>query len=473
MIIIGDALTELRKLKEESVQCVVTSPPYWGLRDYKVEGQLGLEPTPEAYVQKMVAVFREIWRVLRVDGTVWLNMGDSYVGSVQGVGATKIGKKQATNAGSDGNRQARRLPPAHKVDGLKSKDLVGIPWRLAFALQGFAVILSASLAQWADWLQQARQKNDWQMVEMVEDRIRASTWLDALKADGWYLRSDIIWYKTNPMPESVLDRPTKAHEYIFLLSKAGRYYYDAEAIKTLSLDPGDDLRRYSQRIPRTEAIGADGLRPRIKVPSGWDTGPGSHRQRTGRYNKIDKQQGHPKHPDGNLDIGTKKEQQANGANARSVWTMATKSYPDAHFATFPEELAARCILAGSNDRACPCCQAPFTNIVEREQSPEVEGSQLDRYGTGEVGVHRKIGQKYQDWMNANPPQIVGSEASCACPNNDGSGKSIVLDPFAGSGTTLAVAERYGRKWIGIELSPEYGKLIEKRTRQQGLFAHAT
>ena len=175
-ILNGDCLDKLKTLESESVQCCVTSPPYWGLRDYGVDGQLGLEKKPEEYVAKMVAVFREVKRVLRNDGTLWVNLGDSYSGGGRGFG---YGGKQDTNKGCDG------MPKSIIADGLKSKDLVGIPWRVAFALQ----------------------------------------------ADGWYLRQDIIWHKPNPMPESVKDRCTKSHEYIFLLTKSARYYYDNEAIR--------------------------------------------------------------------------------------------------------------------------------------------------------------------------------------------------------------------------------------------------
>jgi DNA modification methylase len=177
---ICDVMDGLRSMPDGVVQCVVTSPPYWGLRDYGVEGQLGLEKTPEEYVAKMVEVFREVRRVLRDDGTLWLNLGDSYTGSGVNDGRTNAGLNQG-NA-REGNLGSSR--PNTKIEGLKPKDLVGIPWRVAFALQ----------------------------------------------ADGWYLRSDIIWAKPNPMPEGVTDRPTKSHEYIFLLSKSARYFYDAEAI---------------------------------------------------------------------------------------------------------------------------------------------------------------------------------------------------------------------------------------------------
>lgn len=287
----GDALAVLKTLPDESVQTCVTSPPYWGLRDYQIAGQLGLEPTPELYVAAMVEVFREVRRVLRDDGTLWLNLGDSYAGSWGNYGGQNRGNgrqrdivngSQAPNPAYDG--QEGVIPPNARVPGLKPKDLCGIPWRVAFALQ----------------------------------------------ADGWYLRCDIIWSKPNPMPESVTDRPTKAHEYLFLLSKSERYYYDAEAIKE------------------------DGTAETTKMPDGCDTGDGAHGSfhRNGREKgkRTDKQRGHGRRHDGfndRLDLMTKAEQCALRRNKRSVWSIATAPFPEAHFATFPPKLIEPCILAGS------------------------------------------------------------------------------------------------------------------------------
>lgn len=253
-LLVGDCREILRTLPDASVYCVVTSPPYWGLRDYGHEGQLGLEPTPDEYVARMVEVFREVRRVLRDDGTLWLNLGDSYAGSGKGAWANKDGGQKEVYIPDPDSPQAL-LPKV--PDGLKPKDLVGIPWRVALALQ----------------------------------------------ADGWYLRSDIIWHKPNPMPESVRDRPTKAHEYIFLLSKSERYFYDADAIKE----------------PTTTANEAH-LDPGTNGLGGADRKTGATTRRFG----VD-----PQH-----------------RNARSVWTITTRPYPGAHFATFPPELAERCILAG-------------------------------------------------------------------------------------------------------------------------------
>ena len=268
---VGDCRELLRQLPDESVQCVVTSPPYWGLRDYGVSGQMGLEPSPKEYVAQMVEVFREVRRVLKPDGTVWLNLGDSYAraggwsnnNGLDGVATRQESERPMSNIAADGSASQKLAL------GLKQKDLVGIPWRVAFALQ----------------------------------------------EDGWYLRQDIIWHKPNPMPESVRDRCTKAHEYIFLLSKGPRYYFDSEAIK---------------------------------------------------------------------------EPATNAGNRRSVWTVNTKPYKGAHFATFPPDLIVPCIKAGS--REC----------------------------------------------------------------------DLILDPFAGAGTTGLVATRLKRRFIGLELNEDYATMARHR-----------
>jgi len=245
----GDVISCLRKIPEKSVNTIVTSPPYWGLRDYGVDGQIGLEKTPEEYITKLVNVFREARRVLRDDGTLWLNLGDSYASTTKGSGgASDI---QLKNAGS-------RYAIKKFEHGLKPKDLVGIPWRVAFALQ----------------------------------------------ADGWYLRSDIIWSKPNPMPESVKDRPTKAHEYIFLLAKSAKYFYDAEIIRE-PVKPWNAGRMSAPKMGKH----------RLTNPYG---------QQVKKVYDVIK-----------------------GANRRTVWTIPTQPYPEGHFAAFPPELVRPCILAGS------------------------------------------------------------------------------------------------------------------------------
>jgi DNA modification methylase len=288
-LLTGDALTVLRTLRPASAQVCVTSPPYWGLRDYGVAGQLGAEKTPAEYIAKLVAIFAEVRRVLRDDGTCWLNLGDTFINA------------KGMAHGVDPKQRARRFglrPNDVSVPGYKRKDLAGIPWRTAFALQD----------------------------------------------DGWYLRSDIVWSKPNPMPESVLDRPTRSHEFIFLLTKSLRYYYDTAAIAE----------------PVVRGYAGSSFTKGKTLEAGL-----------GRVSKLPR-----------VEKTTR--------NARSVWTITPKPYKGAHFAVFPPELPRRCILAGSK--------------------------------TG----------------------------------------SVVLDPFAGSGTTCAVARSLGRGFIGIDLNGDYRDMAERR-----------
>lgn len=270
-IINADVFEGLAMLEDESVQCCVTSPPYWGLRDYGVEGQIGLEPTPEEFVAKMVAVFREVKRVLRDDGALWLNLGDSYAGGgtigrndttperlAQRAAQYGTGTGAGSSVGAYGQRQ--------RAAGLKPKDLVGIPWMTAFAL----------------------------------------------RADGWYLRQEIIWNKPNPMPESVQDRCTKSHEHLFLLTKSARYYFDAEAIQeTFVQDRAGKV------------FGTRGAQA-------WNAAVGKVSQ-----------------PQRDNSGGFPRAGEQIGRNKRSVWTIATQPYSEAHFATFPQELPETCIKAGS------------------------------------------------------------------------------------------------------------------------------
>jgi DNA modification methylase len=302
-ILIGDCRERLRELPDQSVHCVVTSPPYFGLRDYGVDGQMGLEATPAEFVEGMVGLFREVRRVLRDDGTLWLNLGDSYTGS--GKGGNPEGGRQATNRGSqsvgvlygktgESARQAAATNVTRKDFDLGPKQLLGIPWRVAFALQ----------------------------------------------ADGWWLRQDIIWSKPNPMPESVRDRCTKAHEYIFMLSKSPRYYYDAEAIKNPASEAmlqqvrdgygGADTKDYSAG----GAQSASGTKARIIE---------------GARKRANKQRGHGRRHAGfndRWDQMRREEQLALGSNKRSVWTVATQPFSGAHFATYPPALIEPCVLAG-------------------------------------------------------------------------------------------------------------------------------
>lgn len=258
-VVVGDCVEVMRGMPEKTFNTCVTSPPYFGLRDYGHDGQIGLEETPDAYVSRLVEVFREVRRVLRDDGTLWLNLGDSYVGT--GAKGAHVDPKHP-----QGRNAQHETPKNYRVEGLKSKDLIGIPWRVAFALQ----------------------------------------------ADGWYLRQDIIWHKPNPMPESVTDRCTKAHEYVFLLSKSPRYYYDHEAVK----EPASNNPVSAARRNRNDfcTVGTKAIQ---------GTGYGQSGQ------------------------GQNAKYKGETRNRRSVWTVTTKPFKGAHFATFPTELVEPCILAGS------------------------------------------------------------------------------------------------------------------------------
>lgn len=358
-ILNGDVITCLRSLPDACVQCVVTSPPYWGLRDYGVEGQIGLEPTPGEHVEKMVEVFREVRRVLRDDGVLWLNYGDCYAGSTTGADRPPEPGHTHEDRGrvKTGRENKHRRPDA----GLKPKDLVGMPWWIAFALQ----------------------------------------------ADGWYLRSDIIWSKPNPMPESVTDRPTKSHEYVFLLTKSSRYFYDADAVR----EPFESNDVTYPAINTVQGV--------YRVNNGKNRGGGDATR---------------------------------GRNRRTVWEIATQPTPEAHFATFPEALVEPCVKAGTSERGCcPECGAPW----RRSTSSQSSGS----------GDHRAVPGQNKPFTIPRGDYLrstTGWEPSCTCTGDPV--PCVVLDPFGGSGTVAKVARDLGRSSVSCELNPEYVKIAKKRLR---------
>lgn len=292
-IIRGDALTGLAGLPDESVHCVVTSPPYWGLRDYGVEGQIGLEPTPDAFVECLVEVFRECRRVLRADGSLWLNLGDTYCNSDKwGGGGANTGKHTKTATGKVPSWEGVRRKWSG-VEGVKPKDLVGIPWMVAFAL----------------------------------------------RADGWWLRSANIWAKPNGMPESQRDRPVVGHEYVFQLTKSERYYYGYDDVRMPPLS--ESINRVARAMRNDLDAGG------FVVSGGGYAPPGQTPHQGAR--KTDKQRGHSRRHAGfndRWDAKEKAQQQADGAALRSVWWIAPGGFPDAHFATMPEELAALLVQCG-------------------------------------------------------------------------------------------------------------------------------
>lgn len=320
----GDVLEVLRTWPDNFVQTVVTSPPYWGLRDYGVEGQIGLEKTPEKYVAKIVAVFREVRRVLRIDGILWINLGDSFCSSGKG-GYDRdrpgVSKNRGNNA-SDFHSAPNRMD----LPGIKNKDLVGIPWMVAFAL----------------------------------------------RADGWYLRSDIIWAKKNCMPESVTDRPTRSHEYIFLLAKFPKYFYDSDAIKEPAIYMEDDRKsRATDNKKCAPTLKHNGIRPLYKDAKSYDGKNG------------DKQRGHGRRHAGfnaRWDAMDKKEQCGAMRNKRSVWSVATHPFAEAHFATFPEKLIEPCILAGCPEKGLvldPFMGAGTTALVSSRLNRNFIGIELN------------------------------------------------------------------------------------------------
>ncbi len=407
-ILQGDALSMLDQIPDCTVQSCITSPPYYGLRDYQTQpviwdatdgcahewgpvqrtawanegpngrqknseaghhrpketgpfcqrcgawcGELGLEPTAELYVQHLVAIFRKVRRVLRPDGTLWVNLGDSYAGGGRGAGG-KHGYLEQT--------AGKRLP---RSSGLKNKDLLMIPARVALALQ----------------------------------------------KDGWYLRCDCVWNKPNSMPESCTDRPNRSHEYVFLLSRSEHYYYDAEAVKEPSVSDhssGNGFKRAARRSFQNE--------------------------------------------DGSL-RGNDQEWKVNPyRNRRSVWNINTEALPIAHFATMPRELAEVCILAGSSPKACEHCGAPWERLYEptghlnTREPAHVPGNTLTKVDSTGWAPTTRATETFQP--------------SCQCPAR--AGRCVILDPFAGAGTTGLVALSHGRDFLGIELNPEYVKLADER-----------
>lgn len=364
-ILQGDVREMLATLEPESVQCVVTSPPYFRLRNYGVDGQIGMESTPAEFVATLVEVFEGVRRVLRPDGVVFCNLGDSYGGSAK---SNKPGPNSDVGhrwRGSD--EQLSRTPG-------RPKSLLLIPQRFAIAMQ------------------------------------------DA----GWIVRQEIVWAKRAPMPESVRDRCTSAWEPIYMFTKQGKYFWDQDA---------------------------------VRVPHSRDWSNSSHGTRV--------QAGVPGHPPPHRGLTHETSPNEAGANLRNVWDLSPEPSRENHYAAFPTEIPRRCILAATSEKgACADCGAPYTRVTERPKPPAVEASELDRYGTGEHGVHRKVGGQYQKWLDANPKQTADWRPTCT--HDAPVVPCVVLDPFLGSGTTALVADQLGRNAIGIELNAEYAAMAHRR-----------
>ncbi len=422
IIYVGDCREVLKTLPNESIHCVITSPPYFNLRDYgtaeweggdpkcnhlkgqlasmksklsggkgvtaasktsktgmpfgdvcgkcgarRIDNQIGLESDYKTYVDEIVAVFREIRRVLRTDGTVWLNLGDSYAGGNNGGNRGKDGTKQKTNHGS-------LIKTSGLANGLKPKDLVGIPWRVAFALQN----------------------------------------------DGWYLRQDIIWSKPNCMPESVTDRCTKSHEYFFLLTKSQKYFFDADAIQEIGRIPGN-VNPYGR--------GTDD-------PLLSNSGKG---------------------------IFAAQQRAQMTRNKRSVWTIPTAAYHDAHFATFPPDLIQPCILAGTSaNGCCEKCGAPWvreTKVTGGKSGQSWHNHEDDLVRGQRGGASGYKGKDRRDYESYSR-ETIGFKLSCNC--NAPQIPCTILDPFAGTGTVAMVANKCGRDAVLIELNPKSVEMARKR-----------
>lgn len=435
LLIQGDA--RRIPLRDGSVHCVVTSPPYWGLRDYgtgkweggdpacnhmetnesrrqkskassglegskdtihmshqfrgqcgkcgavRVDRQIGLEISPDEFVNAMVSVFREVRRVLRDDGTLWMNLGDTYATKPIGNTSTFDPKWPNGRNRSEGFRCNRTNRPSEV--GVKHKDLLGIPWRVALALQ----------------------------------------------ADGWYLRSDIVWHKPNPMPESVSDRPTKSHEYLFLLAKSERYFFDSDAVR-------EEREGYGR--------------------SNWNAM---------QFKGGDVTRNHGGKGDHGKGGGTSSGE--GGRNLRTVWSIATEPYPGAHFATYPRKLVEPCIKAGTSEKGCcSTCGAPWTRIVESERvrtRPGLDSKCYDRVTGDELAANDKpwaadrVGNR-DPGRHISVRSTVGWEPGCDCGAE--LVPCVVYDPFSGSGTTLQVADALGRHGVGTDLSREYLGLAQHR-----------
>ena len=344
-------------------------------------GSLGLEPTPEIYIEHMVEVFREVKRVLRKDGTCWVNMGDSYAQ------ATSRNRNGGESSGLNSNPTAdvpmKNIKMVYR-HGLKPKDLCGMPWRLAFALQ----------------------------------------------ADGWWLRSEIIWAKPNPMPESVTDRPTKAHETVFLLTKASRYFYDQEAVR----EPNSpETQKYFERYePEAKTL-------------------------TERTRQLQASSGNI----GRTRVGAKNRAQVMallnpaGRNRRTVWTIPTAAFPGAHFATFPPALIEPMILT-SPTKCCAVCGTGWERVTKKEYTDQsISESEKYNQGLNALGTNVTFGRGHV------AVTTLGFAPACDCGSEE-TKPATVLDPFCGAGTTIMVALRHGRNAIGLELSEEYAEMARKR-----------
>jgi len=399
MLIQGNALR--LPFRDKSVHCAVTSPPYYGLRDYQIAGQLGLEPTLQEYIDNTVLWAREVRRVLRDDGTLWLNLGDSY-------NSGSGGYNDKYKGGFVGREDIKgKVLKSNKTEkSLKPKDLMMVPHRVAIALQN----------------------------------------------DGWWVRSDICWAKPNPMPESVTDRPTKSHEYIFLLTKSKKYYYDTDAIRESHTESTIKRIEHGLKHRHPDNVGV-GIPPvdTERMGERFANPAGRNKRSVWEY-----------YEDEFLQFLEWKRNQK--SEKPDVWRITTKPYPGAHFATFPPEIPEICIKAGTSEKGvCPVCGNPWVR--------ETDVSYVENTRTGGSSNSWKIGNS--DGMSDikikkmdKVVETIGWKATCT--HSEQPIPAVVLDPFAGSGTTVAVANALGRKGIGVDLSWDYLQLARERTGAKAL-----
>lgn len=402
-LLTGEVVQTLQRLPDQSVHCVVTSPPYYNLRDYgtaewiggtdptcdhtgaqgtcakcgavRIDDQIGLENTPEDYAQQLVNVSREIRRVLRDDGLYWLNLGDCYAAHDRGTQPPQTIRPKLSY-GQSNQGFATQSRAGRGSDEYKPKDLIGVPWMVA----------------------------------------------QALRRDGWYLRSSNIWAKRTQMPESVEDRPTAAHEYIFQFAKRPHYFYDRFAVK-----------EYMQSAPH--------------APGNRHLAPG----------KVD-----ARHMEDRIWSASD-----DGRNLRNVWWFAPMPFPELHFAVFPPLLPETCIKASTSEHGnCAQCGAPWRRIVKRRGQPT-----SDMKANPEAYLHdptkRKLGAGYQFWLDETPEETAGWEPTCGCDMQERK-PAVVLDPFSGAGTTCLVAAQLCRHGIGIDLNPNYNEIARKRIAREGI-----
>lgn len=396
----GDALRVLRTLPDDSIHSIITSPPYWNLRDYGVPGHIGMEPTWAEHLDNLMAVLNEAKRVLRPDGNMWLNYGDSHVTRVRG--RSKLATEnslQKTNKGS--------VRTGSSIPGLKRKDLMFLPERLAMALQDH----------------------------------------------GWWVRENIIWKKTNPMPESTEDRPANCYEDLFICSKRSRYFYDNMAVRTPVKD--------STKERAKRARGKQYQVPGVKAHHG--------KEFQKKTNRSDKQRGHSRRHAGfndRWDQMSKDEQCENGASLKNVWEIAASCYKGAHFATFPPALVERCMLLGTSEKGCCAdCGKPWKRITV--DSPKYERQKALLRETSKRGSKGKlVNVAFSGGTSLVVEKItVGWLPTCKC-ENPTTKPCVILDPFAGAGTTGLVANRLGRDAVLIELNPAYVTMARERIEQE-------